>query len=41
MKVTDELIESRQLAEKIIVKKFEIGDFSFTDCGLLSEPKKE
>lgn len=31
--VTDEFIESRQLREKITSKKFEIGNFAFTDCG--------
>ena len=31
--VTDEFIESRQLARKMVEKKFEIGEFSFTDCG--------
>ena len=38
--VTDEFIESRQLAEKISEKKFKIGNFSFTDCGIISESKK-
>lgn len=28
-----------QLAEKITVKKFEIGNFLFTDCGVISETK--
>lgn len=37
--VTDEFIESRQLAKKITVKKFEIGNFLFTDCGVISETK--
>lgn len=36
--VTDEFIESRQLSNKIISKKFEIGNFSFTDCGVISKP---
>lgn len=31
--VTDEFIESRQIAREVTQKKFEIGDFSFTDCG--------
>lgn len=31
--VTDEFIESRQLRERITAKRFEIGNFSFTDCG--------
>lgn len=39
--VTDEFIECRQLTEKITDKKFEIDDFSFTDCGLIPEPKAE
>lgn len=39
--VTDEFIESRQLAQKITKKKFEIGNFLFIDCGLISEPKKQ
>lgn len=34
--VTDEFIESRQLAEKITDKKFAIGNFSFTDYGIIS-----
>ena len=34
--VTDEFIESRQLAEKITDKKFSIGNFSFVDCGIIS-----
>lgn len=34
--VTDEFIESRQLAEKITYKKFLIGNFSFTDYGIIS-----
>ena len=34
--VTDEFIESRQLAEKIIGKKFAVGNFSFVDCGIMS-----
>lgn len=33
--VTDELIESRQLTERITAKKFEIGEYSFTDCGAI------
>lgn len=33
--VTDEFIESRQLAEKITDKKFEIGNFSFIDCRII------
>lgn len=35
--VSDEFIESRQLSEKITARKFEIGNFSFVDCGLISE----
>lgn len=35
--VTDEFIESRQLAEKITDKKFAIGNFSFIDCVILSD----
>lgn len=31
--VTDEFIESKQLRERITAKRFEIGNFSFTDCG--------
>lgn len=31
--VTDEFIESRQLAERVTGKKFAVGDFSFIDCG--------
>lgn len=37
--VTDEFIESRQLAEKITDKKFEIGNFSFTKCCMISGKK--
>lgn len=37
--VTDEFIESRQLAEKITDKKFAIGNFSFVDCGIISDFK--
>ena len=33
--VTDEFIESRQLAEKITDKQFSIGNFSFVDCGII------
>ena len=33
--VTDEFMESRQLAEKITDKKFSIGNFSFVDCGII------
>lgn len=39
--VTDEFIESRQLAEKITDKKFEIGNFSFIDCRIISDGKKK
>lgn len=39
--VTDEFIESRQLREKITTEKFEIGDISFTDCGIISELDKD
>lgn len=35
--VTDEFIESRQLAEKITDKEFLIGKFSFVDCGIISD----
>ena len=35
--VTNEFIESRQLAEKITDKKFAIGNFSFVDCGIISD----
>lgn len=35
--VYDEFIESRQLSEKITARKFEIGNFSFVDCGLIPE----
>ena len=35
--VTDEFMESRQLAEKVTDKKFLIGNFSFIDCGILSD----
>ena len=35
--VFDEFIESRQLSEKITAHKFEIGNFSFVDCGLIPE----
>jgi len=34
--VTDEFMESRRLAEKIMDKKFSIGNFSFIDCGIIS-----
>lgn len=37
--VTDEFIESRQLAEKITDKKFEIGNFSFTKCCMIAGKK--
>lgn len=37
--VTDEFIESRQLAEKITDKKFEIGNFSFAKCCMISGKK--
>lgn len=39
--VTDEFIESRQLREKITAKKFEIGNFTFTDCGALRKIRSE
>lgn len=39
--VTDEFIESKQLAEKITDKKFEIGNFSFIDCRIISEGKNK
>lgn len=35
--VTDEFIESRQLCERITAKRFEIGNFAFTDCGALKK----
>ena len=38
--VTDEFIESRQLAEKITDKKFEIGNFSFIDCRIIQAVAK-
>lgn len=38
--VTDDFIESRQLCEKITVKKFNIGSFSFTVCGIIKKGKK-
>jgi transcriptional regulator with XRE-family HTH domain len=31
--VTDEFIESRHMVRKITEKKFELGEFSFVDCG--------
>ena len=34
--VTDEFMESRQLAEKITDKKFSIGNFLFVDCGIIA-----
>lgn len=37
--VTDDYIESRQLTKKITEKTFAMGDFSFTDCGLIPQPK--
>lgn len=39
--VTDEFMESRQLAERITAKKFEIGNFSFMDLGPIPEPKEK
>lgn len=33
--VTDEFIESRHMVRKITEKEFEIGKFSFIDCGLI------
>ena len=39
--VTDEFIESRQLREKITTEKFEIGNLSFIDCGIISELDKD
>ena len=38
--VTDEFIESRQLAGRITDKKFVIGKFSFFDCGIISDSKE-
>ena len=35
--VTDEFMESRQLREKITARKFEIGNFAFTDCGAIKK----
>lgn len=35
--VTDEFIESRQLREPITAKRFAIGNFAFTDCGLMKK----
>ena len=35
--VTDEFIESRQLTEKITEKRFSLGNFKFTDFGLIPE----
>lgn len=35
--VTDEFMESRQLCEKVTAKKFEIGNFTFTDCGVIKK----
>lgn len=37
--VTDEFIESRQLAKKITDKKFSIGNFLFVDCGIIPDPE--
>lgn len=37
--VTDEFIESRQLAVKFTNKKFSIGNFSFVNCGIISDFK--
>lgn len=37
--VTDEFMESRQLAERIIDRKFAIGNFTFVDCGIISDFK--
>lgn len=39
--VTDEFMESRQLAERITDKKFSIGNFSFVDCGILPDPQAQ
>lgn len=33
--ITDEYMESRQLVSPITAKRFEIGEFRFTDCGFL------
>lgn len=35
--VSDEFIESRRLSEKVAARKFEIGNFSFVDCGVIPE----
>lgn len=37
--VTDEFMESRQLAERITDKKFAIGNFLLVDCGIISDSK--
>lgn len=39
--VTDEFMESRQLAEKITDKKFAIGNLLFVDCGIISDNKNK
>lgn len=39
--VTDEFIESRQLAEKTTEKKFEVGNFSFVDYGIIVSPESQ
>lgn len=38
--VTDEFIESRQLADKTTDKKFAIGNFTFADCGIIPDFKE-
>ncbi|MGN1194564.1 MAG: hypothetical protein ACI4SB_03690, partial [Acutalibacteraceae bacterium] len=35
--VTDEFIESRKLSRRITEKKFRIGGFLFTDCGIMKK----
>ncbi len=37
--VTDEFVESRQLAKRVTGKKFETDGFSFTVCSLVPEPE--
>lgn len=35
--VTDEFLESRRLSRRITEKKFQIGGFLFTDCGVMKK----
>lgn len=37
--MTDEYMESRQLAASVTAKRFEIGEFRFTDCGIMKEKR--